>query len=350
MSNIFAQRLKAARIQNGITQEELGSRLRITKQAVSKYERGKMEPDSQVLIALSEALQVKPDYFFRPFRVSLEEVEFRKQAALSGRKLESIKNRIADKLERYLELEEHLNMPAAFSNPLARRIISGAEEVEAAAEYLHERWKLGYNPIPNVVEMLEDVGIKVAEVEVDGRFDGLSTFVAEQVPVVVLNQAFDALRKRFTALHELGHLLLNFFPDTPLQEKERLCNRFAGAMLMPGPVFRAELGEKRLHISLNELVAIKEYYGISVQAIMYRAHGLGVINKATARRFWQFVNSDPKHKKEIGWGRYPGNETSSRFEQLLFRAVAQGVVSIAKGAALANVSVSEFRDKLLLVS
>ncbi|MCB9263404.1 MAG: ImmA/IrrE family metallo-endopeptidase [Lewinellaceae bacterium] len=347
MPGIFAQRLKTARIQNGLTQEELGGKLGITKQAVSKYERGKMEPDSQVLIALSRILQVKPDYFFRPFRVSLEEVEFRKRAALSGRKLEGIKSRIADKLERYLELEEHLNIKTAFENPLSGQKMEQPEDLELAAEFLHKHWQLGFNPIPNVVEMLEDAEVKVVEVEVDGKFDGLSTFVSGQIPVIVLNKSFDPLRKRFTALHELGHLLLGLPPDA---DKEKWCNRFAGAMLMPAPVFRAELGERRVHIDLNELIAIKEYYGISAQAIMYRAKELGVINEAASRRFWQFVNSDPEHKKEAGWGQYPGKETSSRFSQLLFRAVAQETVSIAKAAALDNVSVSEFRNKLQLVS
>jgi transcriptional regulator with XRE-family HTH domain len=43
----------------------------ITKQAISKYENNKMKPDSQVLNALSKALGVKAEYFFRDSKVSM---------------------------------------------------------------------------------------------------------------------------------------------------------------------------------------------------------------------------------------------------------------------------------------
>lgn len=350
MENPFGQRLKLARLQKGMTQEELGEALGISKQAVSKYERGKMLPDSQVLIALSKLLQLKPDYFFRPFKISLDGVAFRKRATLTGPKLESLKALISDRLERYLELEEHLNIQTRFENPLADRIIRDGENVEAAAEYLLEYWQLGFNPLPNIVEMLEDAEVKVVLVAADPAFDGLSAMLNGQIPVIVLNEDFDNLRKRFTALHELGHLLLNFEPGLSDKQREKLCNRFAGAMLMPRRVIRSELGEKRAHISLNELIAIKEYYGISVQAIMYRAHEMGIINEAAARRFWQFVRSNPDHQLEKGWGEYQGQERSGRFEQLLFHAVAEEVLSIGKAAALANVSVSDLREKLRIVS
>ena len=73
----------------------------------------------------------------------------------------------------------------------------------------------------------------------------------------------------FTALHELGHLLLDIDNEVFSQKEiEKFCHRFAGAMLLPKETLFNELGEKRSSISINELIFIKESYGISIQAII----------------------------------------------------------------------------------
>jgi len=104
----FSQRLKNARVMNGLSMDDLCKKLNniVSKQSISKYESGKMMPDSTVLIALSNALNVKIDYFFRPLSVSLGNIEFRKKTKLSNRELLTIKEIIRDKLERYVEVED----------------------------------------------------------------------------------------------------------------------------------------------------------------------------------------------------------------------------------------------------
>lgn len=60
---------------------------------------------------------------------------------------------------------------------------------------------------------------------------------------------------------------------------ERMCFQFAGAMLIPEETFRMEIGNSRSHISIPELIAIKEKYGISIQGIMQRAKDLGIVSE-----------------------------------------------------------------------
>ena len=86
--------------------------------------------------------------------------------------------------------------------------IEKIEDVEEASLRLLQAWQLGLNAIPNLLEMLEGKGIKVVEVNLDDRFDGLSTWINDAIPVIVLNKNMEVLRKRFTALHELGRLPL----------------------------------------------------------------------------------------------------------------------------------------------
>jgi Zn-dependent peptidase ImmA (M78 family)/DNA-binding XRE family transcriptional regulator len=347
MKDIFAQRLKSARIKAGLAQQELADRLEVTKQAVSKYETGKMLPESALLIKMAEILGHKVDFFFRPFSVSLENVEFRKRERLGSRSVESIKIDVADRLERYLELEELMDISSQFENPLKDIIVSSPEEVEAAVVQLLAFWDTGINSLPNVLELLEDKGVKVVEIEADPDFDGLSAWVKGDVPVIVLNQNMnDVVRKRFTALHELGHLLLQIPEETAHKVREKICNRFAGAMLMPKETFIFELGIKRHGVSLNELFEIKASYGISVQAIMYRASDLRIVPKAVSDRFWLLAR---KNKLEIGWGEYDGKEFSGRFKRLLYKALAEEMISIGKAAAIANTSISELKNELQLI-
>ncbi len=70
----FSKRLKSARIMAGWSMDVLCDKMEhiVSKQSISKYENGKMMPDSSVLLALADTLGVDPDYFFRPFPFEME--------------------------------------------------------------------------------------------------------------------------------------------------------------------------------------------------------------------------------------------------------------------------------------
>ncbi len=107
---------------------------KVSKQALSKYEIGAMNPTSNVFMAISEILKVKPDYFLKRSMVELGEIEFRKKAALSKKDEESIVELVRDYVERYLEIENILAIGNEFKNPLADILITSEEEVEKAAK------------------------------------------------------------------------------------------------------------------------------------------------------------------------------------------------------------------------
>lgn len=337
----FAERLISARKMKGWSLQELADNISvpITRQALNKYEKNEMKPTGEVLIALAKALDVKSDYFFRETKIELAPVEFRKKKKLPAKQEESIKEKVRDFLERYLEAEQLLNIKMKFSNPVKNISIYGVEEVEGAALKLIRGWDLGFDPIPNVIEMLEDNGVKVIEMDAPEEFDGLSTFVGD-IPVVVINKNYSVERKRFTALHELGHLVLKIEEGA---DKERICHAFAGALLLPDDSLEKLIGDKRNNIAPGEVVSIKEQFGISVQAIMMRAVIKNIISKNASERFWK---SMARNKKEEGLGSFAGDEKSYRFRHLVFRLAAEDVVSLSKAANLAGVKLAKFREEL----
>ncbi len=346
MKEIFSKRLKSARVKAGLSQDGLVERMgnTISKNAISKYEQGEMMADSKVMSSLAKALDVKFDYFFRPFSIEIGQIDFRKKSKLSQKSLASIRQQATDIIERYIELEQLLNIQTGFVNPLKGMMIESSEQVEGAAEKLLYEWQLSFNGLPNIIDMLEDHEIKVIEIEAHEDFDGLSGWADGQYPIVVVNSTFPVERKRLTTLHELGHLLLQFDPKFTPRDIERLCFQFGSALLIPRATFRKEIGITRSQFSTPEFRLYKATYGMSVQALMARARILNVISESFFLRFRKWIS---RNLKEDNLGKYPGTEEAVRFKQLIYRAAAEEIISMSKAANISNQKLAEFRKEFI---
>lgn len=344
---IFAERFKSARLLNGFSLQDLADALGgiLSRQALHRYEKGEVIPDAEKINALSKALNISPDYFFRTTKIEFSDIEYRKLSRMPQKDVAIINETTKEYLSRYLELEEIIGLPHSFENHLKDfGIVTTYEQVNRAAEHLRKEWSLGTGPIFNIVELLEDKNIKVVKLNVDEDFDGLQTFVNGCIPVVAYNErkANKPDRVRFTLLHELAHLLL-VFGDVTEKQKETLCHQFAGAMLLPEKTIKAELGNHRTKLSTLELGNIKKQYGISMQAIVMRAKVCGIINDNYTKQFFFLIRQQNWKVDEPV--EYQGIEESNRFEQLLFRALIEDQISMSKAASLSNQSLAEFKKR-----
>lgn len=346
--NIFGRRLSQARQMQGLSMEELGSLLTpaVTRQAINKYEKGQTLPDSRMLLAFGSALGVKPDYFFRPFIVEVDRVMFRKDAKFPEKKSIAIRERVREELERYLEVEQLCGTQSGFSLPSVN--ISSEEEVTEYATKLRSILKLGIDGISNVIEVLEDNGIKVIEISEDDSFEGLSGYANDNIPVIVVNDNLTPERKRFALLHELGHLLMRFKGDMKAKEIENLCNIFASELLLPSSVLLSRIGIKRHDISLAELSDLQKQYGISIDAIMEAMRRLDVI---TDRRYDGYLKKKRSFQdfRAVVEQSMAIPETTGRFVRMVYRALADEIISFSKAAALLNTSVETVKRQLQLV-
>jgi len=98
---------------------------------------------------------------------------------------------------------------------------------------------------------------------------------------------------------------------------------------------------------IPELGNIKKQYGISLQAVVMRAKACNIINDHFTRQFFFMVN-------QMNWKvdepvEYDGIEASNRFDQLIYRALAEDQISMSKAASLKNQKLAEFRNETLLV-
>ena len=165
---------------------------------------------------------------------------------------------------------------------------------------------------------------------------------------MINNKNFPSERKRFTALHELGHIILPFSNSVSEKEEESLCNLFANEMLILESVFKNVFGQRRQDISYQELRTIQLHYGISCDAMMYKAKASGIISEQRYKTYCIQKNRIPGFKERIEASLYP-NEESNRFIRLVYNALSNELITASKAAALLHQSVEQVREDLVLV-
>jgi Zn-dependent peptidase ImmA (M78 family)/DNA-binding XRE family transcriptional regulator len=354
MNKNIGQRIKSARIMAGMSMQGLSDAADniVSKQAISKYEKGQIENiNSTVLLSLAKAMSIKIDYFFKDSTVELQSLEFRKNASLSKKNKNSIGQKTIDFIEKYIEIEDILNAskPLPFNDSVLKRTIKNREDAVNEAKRLRQDWKLGNAPISNLLELIEEKGIKIFEIslEEDVKFDGLSAVIApSNVPVIALKKETDIVRKRFTVAHELCHILFHVESDSP-KGVEKHCNAFANELLLPEEQLIEAIGKKRKSISMFELKKLKGIYGISIQAILYKIWELNIISDRKYRSINIIFSKNNWKKNEPG--NYLKKEKANRFKQLVLHAVAESYISLGKAASLLNMPLYDFRRQVDLL-
>ena len=340
---MFSERLKLARKRSGFSLRELSSNMNgmVSAQAIGKYERGEMMPSSSVAIALADALDVTTTYLLSPTVVSLESVEFRKLASTKVRERAMVEATVFDHVDRYLQVEKLLDITSSIwevpdGAPYHAETV---EEGELTAARVRQAWNLGGGPIPNMAELLEEHGIKVLKLDFPRAVDGLTCFVHRTndtaVPVVVCSTGKSIERQRFTLAHELGHLVMDIPAGMP---EEKICDRFASALLVPENELVREVGGRRFDFGFGELVEIKKTFGVSAAALVVRMRDLGIIGEATVTRIFRGIGRSWRTQEPCPLSQ---PESPKRFRRLCLRALAEDVISESKAAELLGMRVSE---------
>lgn len=339
---MLGNRIKRARKAIGLSLRDLASQVALSHAAIKKYEDNEVTPSSDILIKLSKALHVKVEYFFRPECFTLENLQYRKHADMPEKQLEILRAKMLNQIERRVELESLFPSPPIQKFSLGERKITTYECIEKVATEVRTQWNLGLEPLPNLIDIFEEHGIKVFEI--DNRqysgFDGLSANVKD-IPIIVIGTQWAGDRQRFTLAHELAHLVLNGFCLSSLDE-EKCCNRFAGAFLLPKEALVTILGEHRNYIEPRELSLLKQEFGISMLGILHRAKDIRIISNSLFIELRKEFNERGWSKNEPG-EQYP-REVTHIFEQMVFHALAEEYIGESKAAELMNMQLELFRS------
>ena len=282
-----ASRLVLARERRGLTRKELAARVRVTPDAITKYEQESCAPSPETLQRCSFALGFPIGWFTAP------EVSLLDPQSLSFRARRSMSAGLRGKATRAGDLAVSVVLPELrrrFNLPVVALPDLSQFAPEEAAVLLRHEWRLGQGPISNMVHLLETKGVGVFWLNEDEPCLDAWSLWHDQWPIVMFNaRGLAGCRARFDAAHELGHLVLHR-GEAVLEgmEVESQANRFAAAFLLPEDQFRAECPRYPI---LQGFFPLKKRWGVSLAAMVMRCKQIGVFSEWNARRAFQDIAS-----------------------------------------------------------
>ena len=323
------ERLKNARLFRGITLSELAERTGISKQSISQYENGST-PDIQRVIVMAHELEFPPEYFLQEdsCKTVTEVTYFRSLATATkmSRTSQSIKLEYVAKmfeiLAQYVSFPT-LNLPEVeFTGSDDEFDDAGQkamqEEIESIALKVREHWHLDLAPIKNIQLILEENGIIVTGFDTnEDKIDAFSqrTIVAGNdiyfIAVALGNRPEG--RIRFDMAHELGHILLHPWSEDleaitkdEFKARERQANMFASAFLLPRDSFGKDIASYPTDLKYYQF--LKNKWKVSIQAMIYRTHQLGIMSDNQYQYLMRQVSKNGWRIKEPGDVPYSLNE------------------------------------------
>lgn len=281
-------RLTQARVLAGFTKQALAGVLDVSPAAVGQYEAGIITPRPDHLETLARTLGVPVAFFAigRPHaRLDASMAHFRSlRSTRVGQRAKAVAFveqlwELAHALELRVELPP-TDLPAIDLPP------------EAAARQLRRHWRIGPGPVRHLVRTMEMHGLIVALLpfasgDEVARVDAFSTSRLPR-PLVILtpDRANDVYRHRFTAAHELGHLLLHTDANPGDVEQEREADRFAAEFLTPAAEIGPELPPR---LRIPALEPLSRRWGVALDSLVRRTRELGITSEVSARRGYQRI-------------------------------------------------------------
>ncbi|MCG5486771.1 MAG: XRE family transcriptional regulator [Sinorhizobium meliloti] len=267
------KRLGLARKRQRLTAKELAERASVSPVTITRLETGQNQADSATLSRLAEVLGYPVTFFFKedPALLSPEIVSFRSLSSMTAKERNAALAAGDNGVELYAWLESRYNLPSldlpAFDPELTP---------ESAADALRQHWGVGYQPIANLMKLMEAKGIRILGLEESTANVDAFSFWQNDKAYVFLNSFKSAERSIFDAAHELGHLILHRHGETSGADEDTRtaeieANRFASAFLMPEEDVRVRM--PRL-ITADLIIRAKKRWRISAMALAYRLRHL----------------------------------------------------------------------------
>jgi len=350
LKEIISKRLKQFRLANGLSLDELVAKSGgiVSKQAISKYERGLSQPSARVLTKISLALGIKAVELCVEPQIKVNFVAYRKYADLRETEQRKIQNFVSLALEKRVKLQKLLRHKEVCNVPIQAIPIRKEADAEEAAMEMREKWKLGMAPISSAVDVLEENCVHVLEIDSNTRFDGISAVAYENASnkvdaaAVVVRRGLVGERQRLNLIHELGHIVLKVSKGV---DEERSAFRFGAAFLAPRDLLVKEVGARRSFLSIDELLLLKKRFGISMQALMFRLKELEIINQSFYARWFRTISCRGWRKQE------PEPLVAEHPEWLklnVLKAYAEGVLSHRESEAMLNEKIENNRSLKLV--
>ncbi|MFH8253194.1 XRE family transcriptional regulator [Microbacterium sp. B2969] len=309
------ERLTMARQLAGLKKSHLATLIEMSPASVTAWESGAKQPNRATVAKLALALKVEPQFFGGGSPPKANKPHFR-----SLRSTPQIAQDEAEAYGRFVAevagmLENAVEFPAALLPDLPVDPDEHTMTPEAAAREAREFFGITPGPIQHVVRLAERAGVIVVFSEPGvAAIDAYSLHTATR-PIIILNPVKDDYyRQRFDVAHELGHLVMHHDAEPGGKVAEDQANRFAAEFLMPAEEIAPLLPSSTAGRAWAHLAELKEHWGVSLAALLYRSRALGVMGDVSYRNAMVRMSQN-------GWRRAePGRISSLEMPSMLPRA------------------------------
>ncbi|MEH7276189.1 helix-turn-helix domain-containing protein [Neobacillus vireti] len=296
------------RILHGYTRKQLADLLQITEQSVWQYENGYTSPKLEVVNKLKMIFSVKSKYFYtedfldKSGKSNIQQchIAYRADVINSVQKTQSEAKHI-EFISSFLGvIEKKLHYPknevVSLREQIIKYITNSKDNVKVkiqnAAKIARDFLNIGNKSNLNLIFLLEKKGVFIFEKAIGEKIDAYSLWSEDDRPFIILgNLKKSAARRNFDLAHELGHLLLHYkvefssLDTKSHREYEQEANLFAGAFLLPEKEFMEDFNSLSKKSNPDAYIDLKKKWIVSIQAMAYRAHQLGLLDYQQYRYF-----------------------------------------------------------------
>jgi Zn-dependent peptidase ImmA (M78 family)/DNA-binding XRE family transcriptional regulator len=339
--------LQQARKKCGLTQADAAKFIDAARTTIVAIEKGdrRIKPNELIKLAraygrsISDFVQSRP--VIQPF-----EVQFRTANRQSEDEDLLISPSIAHLEElcrNYLELEGIMDAPLPQNYPQEYEVSN--MPIEAAAESIaiaeRQRLGLGDSPVAHLRNILEQsVGLRIFYIKMPPKYSEVYSFDDQLGGCMAINANHPEERRRWSLAHGYLHFLAHRRKPVVdfdgqyqrLPESERLAEAYPKYFLMPTSSLLKQFNDMhRSHgkFTPTNLFTMAHYYGVSVEALIYRLEGMALLPSGTWDRLRDRGLKVRKVQQEMGLEAIvQRNEmTPIHYQHLAIEALDQGLIT-----------------------
>ncbi|MDG6998841.1 MAG: ImmA/IrrE family metallo-endopeptidase [Nitrososphaerota archaeon] len=370
---LIGERIKSARLNSGIKQEDLAELVGLSRPAISLIEAGKRSIDSMELVSLAQALHKPISFFLESSVIDKEEQPL--EVLFRAEEVNEVDKAVIEDFAGLCRDYSSLEMIVGISNksllPSWTSSIStkghAIDDGNKVALSVRKQLSLGTAPIADIGAVMELLGIKVVYRDIHGsKVWGFSVTSKTFGSAVFVNTACTRARQRFTLAHELGHLIMDHHHRATIFSESRTpagtfdgdraalvetrANTFAAALLMPDKGIEEGLSQfsdpnkSKVEITPHMLSYLAKYFGVSYESLLWRMVNLKFISKQEREQFakLQILLEPEANLSQPDEGR-ERITLPEKYKALAFEAYKQAKISISKFAEFLRIDLYQAR-------
>ncbi|WP_117669706.1 helix-turn-helix domain-containing protein [Micromonospora sp. MW-13] len=301
---IVGEQVRQARLSAGLSQQDLAARTGLDRTMLAKIEAGTRRLDGLELARVSRALNVSMEYLIQPRPAVLS-----RRAAPLTEETDTEAARSSERLEIVLvewlrNVQQLLDLGILRTRPPLRypHAVTCEADAREAARWLRQQFGLGDEPIGSIMDVCERAGQWILVTDLPG--DGAS-LVEGGIAAAVVSTKGDPGRRRATAAHELGHLIIGDEYSTDLgvsasrAGREAVIDAFAAELLLPVQAIAATGANGSA--SRDLLVGYAARFRTSWVLALRQAELAGYIDAATRKAWSQARPTHVEFMEALGW-------------------------------------------------